>query len=144
MREFKTAAKQELTDDDYLKFKVDDVEVVSVRPTEGQLVMLMAAEASEIRSNDSRMAATIDFALSVFDEDSRRYLGHRLLASEDPFGLDNLLEILQWVIEEWSNHPTKPSSDSTSSSENGGTSSTAAALPSESTSSPSPQLVPAT
>lgn len=155
MREFKTAAKQAEDPEDVVKIKLDDVELISLRPTEGQMVMLMAAEASETRSGDSKVATTIDFALSIFDDESRRYLGRRLLDPTDSFGLGGgddddgengagLLDLIQAVVEEWSHRPTKPSSGSTSSPENGGSSSTDTASTEESSSSDSKSLTPVT
>lgn len=152
MREFKSAAKQAEDPEDVVRIKLDDVELVSLRPTEGQLVMLMAAEASETRSRDSQLATTIDFALSIFDDNTRRYLGSRLLDPQDPFSLSGgedgegagLLDLIQAVVEEWTNRPTKPSSGSTSSPENGGSSSTDTASTAESTSLVSASPMPVT
>lgn len=142
MKEFKTAAKRKVTsDNETITFPVHEVmyetvdgqevekivhtqQCVSNRPSEGQLVLLMAAEASETRSQESRMAGLIDFALAIFDEPTRRYFGGRLLNPEDGFEFAELMDIVQAVVEEWSNRPTKPSSDSTSSQVSTGGSST--------------------
>lgn len=124
MKDFVTAAKQRRDKDETITFRVDTQEVTSLRPTEDQMVMLMAADASEIRTDGARIAAYVDFSMAIFDEDSRRYLSRRLLDRDDPFSFEDLMDIVQQLVEEWANRPTKPLSDSTSSSDNGGTSST--------------------
>lgn len=155
MKDFKTAAKQRNAPET-ITFKVDGVEITSRRPTEDQIVFLMAAEASDIRTGSSKMAAVIDFGLSIFDAESSQYLGSRLLDPEDDFSFvapevnageeepASFMGIISDLIEEWSNRPTKPFSDSTTSQGNGGASSTGTVIDVESTSSDSIQLVPAT
>lgn len=143
MRAFTTAGKREEKPDE-LRFMLDDFEVVSLRPSEGQLVMLMAAEASEIKSDTTKIAAYIDFSMELFDKDSRHHIVQRLMARNDTFEFDQLVDIVMWLVEEWSNRPTKPSSDSTSSPDDDGTSSTVTSLDKASTSGSSTQLAPAT
>lgn len=130
MKDFTTAAKRKAREEkgqprDTFTFRVDDDEITSVRPSEGMMVMLMTAQGSEVRDDTERIAGLIDSAMSLFDRDSRRILSKRLLDPEDEeFTLDFLMEVVQEVVEEWADRPTKPSSDSTSQSEDDGTSST--------------------
>lgn len=147
MKEIKTAAKRQVrNEEDSFTFPVQETDIqivdgqevevvthtqqcVTNRPTEGQLVFLLAAEASETRSTESRMAGMVDFALAIFDEPTRRYFGGRLLDPEDGFGFSDFMDIVQAVVEEWSNRPTKLSSDSTSSPASTGDSSTDGSQP---------------
>lgn len=153
MREFKAATKSAYNPKDTLDFGLDGETLTCRRPTTDQVMMLVASEASEIRSNASRTAAFIDVSLSLFDEDSRRLLSRRLLDPDDAFVFmpseedpeaASLIGVIQWLLEEWSNRPTKPFSDSELSSENGGTSSTETVSAEGSASSDVPQLMPAT
>jgi hypothetical protein len=128
VKDFKIAAKAAITDADKFTFKVGDVDVTSLRPSEGQVVMLLAAQASEVRSDESRIAGVVDGILALFDEGSARYLGGLLMKGDLPFETDNdddasLMGIAMDCLEEWGQRPTKPLSDSTSSSESTGTTS---------------------
>lgn len=129
MREFKTAART--VEREEFTFMVDDVECKTVRPSEGQIAMIVASEASSVRNESEKIADMIDFSMALFDLDTRRYLTRRLMDPEDNFEFDTFMEITRSVVEDWANRPTKPSSDSTPSSENGGTSSTAGVSPKE-------------
>lgn len=151
MREFKSAAKSKFNPQDILEVPLDDEVLISYRPTEDQIVMLVASEASDIRSDSSRTAAFIDISFSIFEPESRRILARRLMDPEDPFTLmsddpdaASLVGMITELLEEWAQRPTKPLSDSTTSSENGGKNSTETVSAEVSESSTVPQLMPAT
>src|SRR5204863_6863647 len=64
MPDFVTKAKQRADGaDDRFSFKVDDTEVTSLRPTEGQLALLMTAYSSDVRDESTRVAGMIDGSL---------------------------------------------------------------------------------
>lgn len=145
MKDFVTKAKQRADGaDDRFSFKVDDTEVTSLRPTEGQLALLMTAYSSDVRDESTRVAGMIDGSLALFDEPSQHYLQRRLLERDDDFELDDFMNLVQGIVEEWGNRPTKPSSGSTTSPVNGGTSSTGGPSVVELISSDFPSPTPAT
>lgn len=141
MREFKTAAKQ--ANHDTMEFKIDDDVLVSLRPTESQLVTFMATQVSDLRSEGEQIASFIDFADAIMEPEAKRYIQRRLFDREDPFDHEALSAIVMGLIEEWSQRPTKPLSGSTTSPENGGTPSVVDVPVTESTSLPAPQQMPA-
>lgn len=151
MREFKSAAKSKFNPEDVIEVPLDGEVLISYRPTEDQIVFLVASEASDVRTDSSRTAAFIDISLSIFNPESRRIISRRIMDPEDPFTLTSddpdaacLVGIITELLEEWSQRPTKPLSDSTTSSENGGASSTETVSAEVSASSNAPQLMPAT
>lgn len=144
IKDFVTKAKKRQDGrDDRFTFRVDGVEIASLRPTEDQLALLMVAYSSDVRDESNRIANMIDGSLALYDPDSQRYFQRRLLVREDDFGLEDFMEITQGVIEEWGNRPTRRSYDSIGSPPTNGTSSTAGASVVDSTSSDFPSPTPA-
>jgi hypothetical protein len=130
MKEFTTSAKAAIEPDSIdqpITFKVDDVEVRAYEPSPGQMAMMYSA-LSDLSTDNQRVAGIVDFFLGLLDGDSRRVLAQRLMDREDPFELDELTEIMTWLIGEWSARPTRPSSASTPSPRRTGRKSTVAAL----------------
>jgi hypothetical protein len=126
MREFVTAVKElekgEEPDKGY-SFKVDGKELKFFKPTESQFAIYVA-QTGRHSSIPDKIAGVIDFFINVMDRPSHEHLVARLMDREDPFGLDQVEEIIQWMIEEWSGNPTEQSSDSTPSRQSTGDSST--------------------
>lgn len=119
MKEFATAVRAVQEDEDYLEFVLveEDEDGEAVRtvcraypPGDGQVAMMMAGMGRHT-SNETRVAAIIDFLIGVLDEESHRYITDRLLDRRDPFGLAEINEILHWLVEEWGGRPTKSPSD---------------------------------
>lgn len=151
MKEFATAAKAAIQPSDMLTFKYDGRVCQAKRPNEGQVALLIAAEANPLADQNEKIAGTINFALTIFSDETRRYFGNRLINSEHPdnieygrFEFEELMNVVQYVVEHFSENPTKSSSDSTSSPEDDGPTSTAGAERAVSTSSKRKQLTPAT
>ena len=109
MKEYTTAVKvkaDEGTDDaDVTKFKIDDREVTAYRPDDAMIAIIIGRTGSRATAGEVG-AAAIDFFYSVLDKKSARYVEDRLFDREDPFGLDEVLEILFDLIEEWTGRPT--------------------------------------
>jgi hypothetical protein len=129
MREFATALKRSNEEETYVEFKIagfsyeedgetvvlaDDATVRAYAPTDGQLVMV-ASNFTDTADNMQKVAAAINFFTGTLDEDSLVYVKRRLLDRHDPFGVEEVTEILEWLLEEWSARPTKSSSGSSAS-----------------------------
>lgn len=136
MKEFAVAAKAEDEDPEVvvpIKFKVGDQECLAYRPEAGQVAMMYSRMDDTLSSDGERIAAMIDFFMGLLDKDSRRVLSRRLMEREDPFEMETVSDIMDWLMEQWSGRPTTPSSASTRSRVNGGRKSTVKPQPVEST-----------
>lgn len=113
MKEFTTALKAVTEDQDQpMVFSIDGKELRAYKPTDGQLAMLMAAVGRHT-SVHTKVAGVIDFFVAVMDEDSANYVTERLLSRTDPLGVDQVEEVMEWMVEEWTGRPTQPLSVST-------------------------------
>jgi hypothetical protein len=143
-REFTTAARKASEDDDKaIEFLVDGVTMHAYRPEPGQLAVMMASFAS-YSTVIEKTAGIINFFVGVLDEESHQILVGRLLDRTDPFDLEQVEEIMEWMVEEWAGRPTQPLSASTQSQRNGGRRSTASAPRTGSTRSSSTPIASAT
>lgn len=124
MREFTTAAKIAAEEQESVEFKIDGQEIKSYRPGDGQIALVMAGTGRHT-SVATRIASIIDFMMGCMDEDSATYITERLMDRTDPFGLEEVEEILGYIIEEWTGRPTPQRSASTSSQQTAGQVSTA-------------------
>jgi hypothetical protein len=61
----------------------------------------------------TQVAGIIDFFVAVMDDDSASYVTDRLLSRSDPLGIDQVQEVMEWMVEEWTGRPTPPLSVST-------------------------------
>jgi len=128
VREFTTAARRSapsvIDGAEPIEFKVDGETYTAYPPSPGQLALLIAAQAKN-REPEESIAAVIDFLDGILDEDAQAMFRRRLLDRNDPFDFDNVEQIMEGLIEEWSARPTSPPSASASSQANGGRKSTA-------------------
>src|SRR5690348_17141128 len=110
MKEFTTAANEVLADNGederVWEFKVDGRECRAFKPKDGQLAVLMATTHSHASSAE-RVAGIINFFVAVLDDESHAYIVQKLLDRTDPFGLEEVTSIMNWLIEEWSGRPTQ-------------------------------------
>lgn len=133
MREFDTAVKAVTDDPEEVEsgstFKINErdengdlirsVECRYFRPSDGQIAMVMASVGRHA-NNAAKMAGIIDFFVAVLDEESHYYIVDRLMDREDPFGLEEVEQIMAEMIEEWTGRPIQPLSASTQSRSSGG------------------------
>lgn len=135
MKEFVTALKAaDQEQDESIEFGIDGFTLHAYRPTPAQFAVAMSALGPR-RDMATQMAGVIDFFVEVLDTPSQQYITNRLLDRTDPFGLEEVEEILEWMVEEWSGRPTDQPSASTPSASSGGRKSTRTTT--RSTSSPS-------
>ena len=149
MKEFTTAAKAAADDPDaaeaeVIRFKVDGRDIEMLPPSEGQVAILLAG-ASDLSSTPETVASAINFFMSLLrNREDITYFKRRLLSHDDNFGADQVAEIVQWLVEEWTARPTKQPSDYMPSQQSGGARSTGQRRHRASTHSSSGQTVSAT
>jgi hypothetical protein len=125
MKEFTTAAREaDVPADEIMEFVVDGQTCRCFQPSNGQLAILLAS-ISSTQSWTHQVAGVINFFDATLDDDSRAYITRRLLDRQDRFGIDEVQEIIEWMVEEWSSRPTPSPSGSTPSPPKGGRKSTA-------------------
>lgn len=125
MREFVTAVQEayEGEVDEGQVLKLDGRELTYYKPAEGQYMVFMASTTRR-SSQQEQIAAVVNFFVELFDKESQAHLVERLLDREDPFGIEQINDILDALAEEWSGRPTQPSTASTRSQRTGGRKST--------------------
>lgn len=125
MREFVTAVNEAYEDDveEGQTLVLDGRDLTYYKPAEGQYMVFMASTSRHSPQNE-QIAAVVNFFVELFDKDSQVYLVERLLDRDDPFGIDQINEILDALAEEWSGRPTHPSTGSAPSQKTGGRKST--------------------
>lgn len=125
MREFTTAVEEvvEGDEDHGIEFKVDGVTCRAYRPGDGQLAVLMATTTKH-SSEQEQIAGIINFFVAVLDDETHSYIVSRLLDRRDRFGIAQVQNIMEWLIEQWSGRPTKSPTGSTPSREPDGQRST--------------------
>jgi len=121
MREFVTALEKSEQEGDEadLHFKIDGHEMRAYKPTEGQFALLVMAMGRHTTDMD-QFAGIIDFFIQVLDEPSQRYVIDRMMSRVDIIPMSEVVEIMEWMIEEWGGRPFQKQSGSTSSPPKGG------------------------
>lgn len=122
MRQFKTALREATEPEAKIEFEIDGQQVFAFPPDPAQMAVLISGFGRH-SSNAEQIATFIDFFAAVLDKDSASYVVQRLLDRDDPFGLDELSEVGEWLIEEWGGFPTPQSSGSSQSRSTGSRSS---------------------
>lgn len=107
-----------------VEIELDDRKITFIPPTTGQWAVTMAGS-SDPESPAEMIATQINFFFSMLDDEDVSYFRHRLFDREDPFDVDNIAEIIEYLMEEWTARPTKQPSDYLPSQSNGGKKSTA-------------------
>jgi len=124
IKEFTTAAKEAAGQaEDPVEFSLDGQVLHAYRPTEGQLALLMMALGRHT-TETTKIAGAVDFFVSICDQPSYTYLADRLQSRENPIALEEIAEVVQWIIEEWAGRPTPSPSGSTPSHRRDGLNST--------------------
>lgn len=126
MREFNTAVREVTEPDDVQKgtpFIVDGHECRCYKPKDGQLAVLMSSTGRH-SSTQEQIAGLINFFVAVLDDASHEYIVGRLLDGKDDFGLEQVQDIMEWMVEEWGGRPTQRPYVSTSSPPSAGPNST--------------------
>lgn len=117
MKAFTTAVVERIEGEEEegrLEFELDGETLVAYKPSEAQFALLMQA-ASRYTEKNEAVAGAMDFFHAVLETDSAAHIRHRLLNRDDAFGLPEVEEIIEWMVEEWTGRPFRKSSGSTSS-----------------------------
>lgn len=103
--------------------------ITAYEPDEGQFAVLMATTGRGTSDAD-RIAGFINFFVNILDERGADYLTGRLLTPswKDPFGIQQVEEIMEHLSTEWTGNPTQGSSASTPSPSTDGRKSTESSL----------------
>lgn len=120
IKEF-TSAVREAEEGDKLSFKVDGRKIVAKKPKQAIFAQIALSTRSGTTVGD-RLEATYAFFGGKLDEKGNRHGGvislddwnwmeERLNDSEDYFDLDVLMEIIEYVVEEFAGNPTTSSTD---------------------------------
>lgn len=136
LKTFSTAAKSvedndapigvpiEVTMEAEPRVKLEEKTVTFIPPTTGQWAVTLAGQGDTTEGSE-KIASQINFFFSMLDEKDEVYFKQRLFNREDPFDIDNVAEIIDYLMEEWSARPTKLSSVSSDSPPSAGKRSTA-------------------
>lgn len=101
-------------------------EVIAYEPDEGQFAVLLATTGRGV-SPSERVAGMINFFVNILDDAGADYLIGRLLTPprKDPFGIEQVEEILERLTRAWTGNPTREPSGSQPSPSSDGQKSTA-------------------
>lgn len=114
MKQFRTSAKNadpEAPIGEPLTVDIDEREITFLPPTSGQIAILLAGS-DETHTDMESAAALINFFFSMIESDSdSTYMRKRLFDRRDPFGIDEISELIDYVMGEWSATPTRRPSD---------------------------------
>ena len=130
--------------EDALPFQMEgsDEQLYAYPPSEGQLVLLMGLIGDQ---EPQALAATVlDVFWQLLEPETATIVRRRLNDRSDSFGIANVMNIVQWLVEETAARPTQSSSASTPSRTTSGPRSTGTARKRASTRSTSPRTVSAT
>jgi hypothetical protein len=149
MKSFELAAAEAAgVDTDRLPFTMagDDTQLYAYPPSEGQMVLLLGLIEMDTSGQDATQGAADVMGVfwELLEEATAAHLRRRLRSRTDRFGLGDIMNIIEWLVEEASARPTTPPSGSTSSPGSTGTRSTAGARQRASTRSSSPRTGSAT
>ncbi|MET0711941.1 MAG: hypothetical protein ABWZ30_05505 [Jiangellaceae bacterium] len=112
-KNFELAAAGAVGDEDEapLPFTIadDETQLWAFRPTQGQMVLLLGAAGSSTSDDSERAGQILDVFWELLDEDTARHLRGRLASRHDSFGMQDILNIMQWLAEEAAARPTRPS-----------------------------------
>lgn len=101
-------------DDKGKEIEVDILETIATRPKDAIWAMTMAAMSERAGTHES-LAASVDFLGACLPEGDLLWFKMRLWDRHDDFGMAEVQEIVEYLIEEWSANPTSSASGSTSS-----------------------------
>jgi hypothetical protein len=115
--EFEVAATPEEDRPDRYPFHARGTEQTlwARRPKDVQLTYLMSKMTGRRAGTLAAAGSYLDFFMSVLDDDAADIIEERILDPDDDFEIDDVQEILEGLMEQWSGRPTRSSSGSTGS-----------------------------
>lgn len=138
------AAATPTDDDEVIEFTINNEDFVyaSYIPEETQIA-LFTSVFTEGAQESVVMSAILRFLRGILDKESYSQLENRM-SIRPTIPLESLMEIIEYLLEEFTNHPSQRSSGSTPSRGSGGKNLTDHLPPKASTRSRSPRAVSAT
>lgn len=121
MREFTGAAKRSGAKEQLVEISINDQVFTAKMPTSGQLALFMARQSDGDPVGIA--SAIMEMVWAIFDEEQFRVIEGWLAAGE--LDVEDVMEIIEYLAEEWSDRPTTSVSDSSPSRGSTGKSSTA-------------------
>jgi hypothetical protein len=122
MKSFNTSARQGaagVSNDQPVEFELDGQVMTAYPPTSGQLALFLTANNE---GGVSSLVAMFDLLAQVIDDDAVELLKDRL---GEGMEISVITDIIAFLVEEWSAHPTEPSSGASASRKSTGKESTA-------------------
>jgi len=113
---------------DEIKEGEEEAEVIrsdtfhATKPTEERLFLVAALIGDEDGGHEA--TAVLDIFRDALPRDEFLTLKERLIDPDDDVNLDMLQDVLMWLMSEWTDFPTKPSTGSSGSRGNSGARST--------------------
>jgi hypothetical protein len=136
VREFTTAKQRTEEPAGHIAFKLDGKELMAQKPKPAVFAYLTAASARGTSEAD-KIKAVLDFIEAVLlnndgsperaGKTSRAHFRDRLLDPDDSLEIEDAVDLLQYLGEQWSGRPTSSPSDSSPGRRTSGRSSTAGA-----------------
>lgn len=122
MKSFDTSARQAeagVANDADVEFELDGEVLVAHAPTAGQLALFLTANTG---GGVQSLVAMFDLLATVIDDDAVDLLKEKL---GEGMEITVITDIITFLVEEWSAHPTEPSSGASASRKSTGKASTA-------------------
>lgn len=122
MKSFDTSARQGaagVVNDQPIEFELDGEVLTAYPPTAGQLALFLTANTA---GGVESIQAMFELLAQVIDDDAVAVLKDRL---GDGMEITVVTDIISYLVEEWSAHPTQPSSGASASRKSTGKGSTA-------------------
>jgi hypothetical protein len=108
-----------------IEVEIDDRKITFFPPDDGQFAIALAGT-GDLVDNATMASTQINFFFSlIHDEKDHAHLRRRLFDWRDPFGVENVADVIEYLMEEWSARPTKQPSDFLPSQSSAGKKSTA-------------------
>lgn len=111
-KSFELAVRDAVTEevDERLPFQMEgsDEQLYAYRPTEGQLILLVGVM-SEFESPEKQASTVLDVFWSLLEESTAGVLRRRLMDRRDAFGLADIMNIIEWIVEQTAARPTQSS-----------------------------------
>lgn len=112
-------------DEDGKEFVVRRDDFTAVAPTEEQLMLILAQGGRDDANVADEMASILDLFKITLSAREHRVLMKRLKDPEDlEVTMETLVDIFEWLMEQWQDFPTQPPSGSSTSQGSTGTKST--------------------
>lgn len=109
-----TSSVDTFNDAEPIEFDIDDDTYTAYPPKASQFALFMATQAKN-RDPADRMAGLVDFLDGLMEDEDQERLRGRLLDRKDPLEFGIVEDIVEMLMEEWTERPTSAASESSES-----------------------------